>query len=302
VTRDARLIESASDTAYWVAYHRALESERADALFQDPFARTLAGERGRQIAEGMPTLPGAHPGARGLTWALAVRTRVFDELITESIAETSADAVLNLAAGLDTRPYRIPLPQHLTWIEADRQALLTKKAELLQTAQPACRIERIAVDLADAASRQSLFEALAARFARIVLITEGLLVYLGTPLVEVLTTELHRCVPVQRWVLEMITPETQRQQMNAWGRVLAPAGAEWNFAPSEGFDFFLRRGWHLHSCRSCILEARRLQRAEMRHAALLRILSRISSTFRRQLENAARYGVLARAAEEPRLC
>jgi O-methyltransferase involved in polyketide biosynthesis len=177
--------------------------------------------------------------------------------------------------------------------------LLAKKAELLQAAKPACQLERIAVDLTDAAARQSLFETLAARFTRIVLITEGLLVYLGPPLVEILTTELHRCGSVQRWVLEMITPETQRQQMKVWGRVLAPAGAEWNFAPTEGFDFFLRHGWRLHSCRSCVLEARRLCRDDMRHAGLLRALSWISNTFRSRLENAARYGVLARAAQEP---
>jgi O-methyltransferase involved in polyketide biosynthesis len=71
-------MEDVSDTARWVAFHLALESERPDALFVDPFARRLAGERGRRIAEGMPTVPGAHPGPRGLAWALAVRTKVFD--------------------------------------------------------------------------------------------------------------------------------------------------------------------------------------------------------------------------------
>jgi O-methyltransferase involved in polyketide biosynthesis len=48
------LIENVSDTAFWVAHHRGLEGERADALFRDPLAKVLAGERGRQIAESMP--------------------------------------------------------------------------------------------------------------------------------------------------------------------------------------------------------------------------------------------------------
>jgi O-methyltransferase involved in polyketide biosynthesis len=82
--------------------------------------------------DGMPTLPGAHPGARGLSWALAVRTGVFDDLLSASISDISADAVLNLAAGLDARPYRLSLPAHLTWIEADRPELLSKKADLFQ--------------------------------------------------------------------------------------------------------------------------------------------------------------------------
>ena len=36
-------LRNISDTAHWVAFYRALESERPDALFRDPFARPLAG-------------------------------------------------------------------------------------------------------------------------------------------------------------------------------------------------------------------------------------------------------------------
>jgi O-methyltransferase involved in polyketide biosynthesis len=45
-------LRNISDTAHWVAFYRALESERPDALFRDPFARRLAGERGARITEG----------------------------------------------------------------------------------------------------------------------------------------------------------------------------------------------------------------------------------------------------------
>ena len=47
-------IEHVMDTAFWVASDRALEGERADALFRDPLAAVLAGEKGRRIAESMP--------------------------------------------------------------------------------------------------------------------------------------------------------------------------------------------------------------------------------------------------------
>ena len=46
---DANPIRNVSDTARWVAIYRAIESERADALFNDPFARRLGGERGEAI-------------------------------------------------------------------------------------------------------------------------------------------------------------------------------------------------------------------------------------------------------------
>lgn len=50
----APLIRNVSDTARWVAFYRAQETERPDAVFRDPFARRLAGQRGEQIAKAMP--------------------------------------------------------------------------------------------------------------------------------------------------------------------------------------------------------------------------------------------------------
>ena len=62
-------IENISDTARWVAVYRAMESERADAIFRDPFARRLAGGKGEQIVETMKS-------GRRMAWAMIVRTAV----------------------------------------------------------------------------------------------------------------------------------------------------------------------------------------------------------------------------------
>ena len=58
-------IEHISDTARWIATYRAMESERPDALFRDPFARRLGGARGEEI---VATLPSGRQSA----WALIV--------------------------------------------------------------------------------------------------------------------------------------------------------------------------------------------------------------------------------------
>src|ERR1700720_3770251 len=96
------LIRNISDTARWAAVYRARESERENALFRDPFARRLAGERGEQIAKARP-LHEKH------SWSWVTRTYLFDRIISEQIGQ-GADMVVNLAAGLDTRPYRMQLP------------------------------------------------------------------------------------------------------------------------------------------------------------------------------------------------
>ena len=116
-------IRNVSDTARWVAYFRARETERPDALFRDPYAARLAGERGFQIAN---TLPEGNSNE----WAWVARTYLFDKFLAAEI-EKGADLVVNLAAGLDSRPYRMDLPATLQWVEVDFPEIVSYKEEIL---------------------------------------------------------------------------------------------------------------------------------------------------------------------------
>ena len=159
------LVADVSDTARWVAVYRAQESARPDALFHDPLADRLAGEQGRAIVASLPRR--IRDG-----WWLVARTKVIDDLIERAIAQ-GCDRVLNLAAGLDTRPYRLDLPPELVWVEADLPALIAEKDRVLADQTPRCRLSRHAVDLADPAARDAfLTEALAGARKAFVL-TEG---------------------------------------------------------------------------------------------------------------------------------
>src|ERR1043165_8351720 len=100
------LISHVSDTARWVAFYRAMESERPDAIFHDPFARRLAGAQGEAIVQ-------AVAGGTALARPMIVRTAVMDEIILRGIEQDGVLGVLNLAAGLDARPWRLPLPPQL---------------------------------------------------------------------------------------------------------------------------------------------------------------------------------------------
>ena len=117
-------IANISDTAFWVAVYRAMESERPDAHFHDPYARLLAGRHGEQIVRKLPF-------AKSAAWAMIVRTIVMDEFIMRCVNE-GAGTVVNLAAGLDARPYRLPLPASTQWIEVDLPDILTYKEEKLK--------------------------------------------------------------------------------------------------------------------------------------------------------------------------
>src|SRR5438094_1718825 len=127
-------IEHVSDTARWVALYRAQEAERPDALFHDPYARRLAGERGERIIDTLAN-------GRRMSWPMVVRTVVFDEFVMKAVRDDGADTVLDLATGLDTRAWRLPLPASLRWIDVDLPDILGYKQRELANEAPQCRHE-----------------------------------------------------------------------------------------------------------------------------------------------------------------
>src|SRR5262249_53974827 len=143
-------IENLSDTARWVAMYRAMESERPDAHFRDPWARRLAGERGQQILNGIP-------GGRSVAWPLVVRTGLFDEILARLLKHPGLDVGLDLPAELDARPWRIPPPAELSWADLDLAGILEQKRGVLADAKPACRYEAVSLDLRDRDRRREAF-------------------------------------------------------------------------------------------------------------------------------------------------
>src|SRR5207253_2638307 len=101
-----------------------------------------------------------------------------------------ADLVLNLAAGLDARPYRLELPASLQWIEVDLPEILAYKEEILTKEKPTCALERVRLDLADSDARRTFFAALNRRAKKVLVLTEGLLIYLSEEEVAALARDL----------------------------------------------------------------------------------------------------------------
>ncbi|MEH6375668.1 SAM-dependent methyltransferase [Streptomyces sp. KLMMK] len=135
-------METVSYTSQWTAAARALESERSDALFNDPLARALAAPRGFELLD--------HYGGGGLVEFVAVRTRYLDDAINDLVGSGIRQVVL-IAAGMDTRAYRLSLPDDVTVFEVDHQALIDEKEKrLAQLGSPAptVKLQRVGADLA----------------------------------------------------------------------------------------------------------------------------------------------------------
>jgi methyltransferase (TIGR00027 family) len=260
-------IEHISDTARWVAAYRAMESERPDAIFRDPFAKRLAGEKGDEIVRTMKN-------GRSMAWAMIVRTQVFDEIIMAEVASDGIDLVLNLAAGLDARPWRLELPPSLRWVDVDLPEILRYKLETLGDAKAKCRYETVEADLIDATSRRALFSRIGAEATRVLVVTEGLLIYLSDAEVGALASDLHAEPSFARWVIDLANPRLLRMMMRTWGKAVASGNAPFKFAPANGTNFFRDFGWEERAFYSTMEEAERLDR-EMKMMWFWKFLGRL---------------------------
>lgn len=260
------VIRNISDTALWVAIYRAMESERPDPVFRDPFARRLAGARGEEIVRSIK------PSQRH-AWSFIARTHLIDTFVQQEVA-SGADMVIDLAAGLDARPYRMDLPASLRWVEIDLPEMLDYKAAILDKETPVCQLERIPLDLADATARRAVFERLGSTSRRALVISEGLLVYLTADQVCALGRDLASQQSFRRWATDLTNPALLKMLQRQVGARLGEAGAPLKFGPEEGPRFFERCGWKPVDVRGMLHTAAKLHRL----SPLLRLFAMLPDT------------------------
>jgi methyltransferase (TIGR00027 family) len=228
------VIKHVSDTALWVATFRANETQRADGLFKDPLAEKLIGEHGRKIGSEMPH-------SEIMEWIMVMRTLGIDRLVTLAI-ELGVETVVNLGAGLDTRPYRMNLPRHLEWIEVDFPDLINYKNERLSADEPRCLLERVAIDLSDATQRRAFLQQLETRSRKTLVITEGVLLYLDSEQATDLSKDLLATPTVKYWIQDY-----RNQSLDDWAppqiRDSLKDSSPFKFNPDNWLAFFEAHGW-----------------------------------------------------------
>jgi methyltransferase (TIGR00027 family) len=244
-------IENVSDTAFWIAHYRAVESARPDALFQDPLAGLLAGEQGRKIAQSMPM-------SFMTEWVVAIRTYIIDDYIQRAVTE-GVDAVVNLGAGLDTRPYRMDLPNTFLWVEADYPRMIEFKQSRLSREIPRFQLERVALDLADRAARQRLLAEVDARSKKLLVLTEGVVTYLSNEEAASLADDLNAMQHISYWIVDYLSPEATKFRTR--GRLAQKTkNAPFKFKPADWSAFFREHGWRAKEMRYVSEEGDRLKR------------------------------------------
>jgi len=252
MTNDSMKINDVSDTALWVAYYRAKETARADALFKDQLASVLVGERGKKIAEYMQST------SKYTEWSVVIRTVIIDDFINQLINE-GVDTVINLGAGMDTRPYRMTLPKTLRWVEVDYSHIIAHKDKVLNSEIPTCQLTRIAADLSNDNERRKLLSDLSSQCKKALIITEGVIPYLTEDQTAALARDLHAQPNFVHWITEYFAPEVYRYLQDR-RQSKKMQNAPFQFFPINWLGFFERNGWRPRTIRYTSEESIRLNR------------------------------------------
>jgi methyltransferase (TIGR00027 family) len=169
-------------TALLVARARANESRRPDRLFEDPLAEAFVKAGGEALAAAEQSLPGGDQQDvnRWREDSVAVRTSFLDTVLTRASEAGCRQAVI-LAAGLDTRAFRLSWPAESHVFEVDVPDVLAFKQQVLEEAAASPRCERalVAADLREPDWPERLREAGFQAERPSAWLIEGLLMYLA---------------------------------------------------------------------------------------------------------------------------
>jgi len=273
-------VNHVSDTAFMAAAYRAIETDRLNALFHDPLAAKLAGEQGMKIIDSLPKQ--AFIGG----WTVVIRTRIIDDFIQAAIAE-GVDTILNLGAGLDTRPYRMELPEPLCWIEVDYPHIIDLKEIRLSGETPRCRLERVRLDLADVNARLTFLDEVGVKSKKILVLTEAVIPYLSEDAVASLGMDLRSHESIGYWAADFFSPASYEYRRRS-GMSQSMKNAPFLFEPKDYFGFFLRIGWKPRETRYFATEAEQLRRPApfpLVPKLMMRILGFFASPERRREMN-----------------
>ena len=231
--------DAVAKTSLLIAAIRAVETNRSEKegrLFTDPFAEVLAGSEGFSILEQVLAEAGEQHG-------IVLRTRYFDDRIMHGLAQGIRQIVI-LAAGMDTRAYRLSFPDGTRVFELDRPEVLSYKQEKLGNTLLHCKRHAVGVDLREE-WQSKLIQAGMNTTERTLWLVEGLLIYLEEAAVVTLFEKIDSLsVPNSILLFDVLgrslldSPFMAKQL-----QFLEKLGAPWHFGSDEPEKFMEQFGW-----------------------------------------------------------
>jgi methyltransferase (TIGR00027 family) len=228
------LLES---TASWTAAVRAAESKREGHLFNDHWSEVLAGEQGATWLAARP--------ADTLN-AIIIRTRYFDDFLQGIANQQGIGQIVLMAAGLDTRAYRLKWTAGTRLFELDQSGVLERKEAILRAsgAKPGCARQSIAADLAGE-WKEALISSGFNPQERSCWLLEGFSFYIPSEIIVQIITEVTRLAARGSWLgCDVINQAVLTSPWTKpWVDMQAQAGAPWIGTLDDPEGFLANLGW-----------------------------------------------------------
>jgi methyltransferase (TIGR00027 family) len=231
-------------TCGWVAASRARETNAHNRLFDDPFAQALAGEAGFALLSACQKARGSP--ADGPDPYLSIRTRFFDDALLNAVHEGEIRQVVLMAAGMDSRAFRLDWPDGVTLFEIDQEEVLRHKEITLRRleARPRCHRRIVPADL----ERDWICPLTRAGFDKdspAAFLVEGLLMYLEPAAVDSLLSALERHARPRSWLgVDLVGTELLcSPYFKTFLDHLKRLGCPWRFGAAEPEQLFAQHGW-----------------------------------------------------------
>lgn len=221
-----------SQTAFYCCGVRMQDAERDQPVCGDVYAKVFMNEDGLRIFEKFKDETG--PNSSNVA-----RHRIIDDLLRQELAAHPDLRVVIVGAGFDSRAYRL---KGGTWVELDEPQVIAYKNERLPVAESQNELHRVAIDFStdSVADKLSPF---ADRSGPVVVVVEGVFMYLEQQSIEQLLQTLLRLFPQHKLICDLMT----RKFFEKYGRTihekLTGMGATFKFTADNPEEIFLKHGY-----------------------------------------------------------
>ena len=221
-----------SQTAFYCCGVRMQDAEREHPVCGDTYAKVFMNEDGLRILE---KFKDEHNPNR----SNVARHRIIDDLLRQELAAHPDLRVVIIGAGFDSRAYRL---KGGTWIELDEPQVIAYKNEHLPVSDSQNELHRIAIDF----SSDSLADKLASfadSVGPVVVVVEGVFMYLEQQAIEQLLQTLRRLFPQHKLICDLMTRKFFEKYGRTIHKKLTGMGATFKFTADNPEEIFVKNGY-----------------------------------------------------------
>ena len=220
-----------SKTAFYCCGVRMLDAESGNPVCGDIYAKAFMNEDGLRVLEAFKDE--TSPNATNV-----VRHRIIDDFLRRELLEDSDLCVVTIGAGFDSRPYRL---KGGIWIELDEPQVIAYKNERLPVEDCENELHRIPMDFA-ADSLEEKLSPFSSR-KRIVVVIEGVFVYLDEEEIPGLLEKLCRLFPEHKLICDLVSRDFFDKYSKTLHEKINGIGTSFKFTADEPENIFLANGY-----------------------------------------------------------